>query len=317
MFEVIDVTTNDGVSEDQYINITDKKYVAQPDFTELVTTKFTLVHTKTRSIFNVAVFKLLIRGRIHNHLCLSTQLGCSHACTFCVSGTEKFVANLTHNEICEQYNIVQKYYHDKIDTVLFMGVGEPLDNYMNLLRATHIFHKRQILMSLATIAKPSAIMRMLAEKQILPINMIWASIHSFDQSKRSMIMPTVRKYSLNDTISVLNNIANKLAQTDLWCNYMIIPGFNDTLYDIDLINKFLGTSSRLNLMLTIPNNIHLIYHLIPRSERLFTTHDLYKKCVERAAAMLDKIKIPGRITLFQAAGRNVNAGCGEFIFKSI
>src|ERR1700724_469069 len=71
-------------------------------------------------------------------ICISTQVGCAYGCKFCASGLEGFSRNLKPNEIVDQVIAVERESHDKIDNIVFMGMGEPLANFENLMRAIRI-----------------------------------------------------------------------------------------------------------------------------------------------------------------------------------
>src|SRR5207247_4920679 len=73
-------------------------------------------------------------------ICLSTQVGCAYGCKFCASGLEGFSRNLWPNEIVDQIMIVEQASDEKIDNIVFMGMGEPLANFDNLMRAIRIIN---------------------------------------------------------------------------------------------------------------------------------------------------------------------------------
>jgi len=86
-----------------------------------------------------AIESVYIPERERFTLCLSTQVGCKYACKFCASGRDGFQRNLAASEIINQYLSVSKDLNSKVTNIVFMGIGEPLDNLPNLIKAIQIF----------------------------------------------------------------------------------------------------------------------------------------------------------------------------------
>src|SRR5205814_7851540 len=132
-------------------------------------------------------------------LCVSTQVGCAYGCKFCASGLEGWKRNLQPDEIVDQLIEVERATGERVDNVVFMGMGEPLANYENLLRAIQILNApwgigigaRHITVSTSGLVPQ---IRRLAEERLLIRLAI--SLHGASDQVRSRIMPVNRKYPL-------------------------------------------------------------------------------------------------------------------------
>ena len=131
-------------------------------------------------------------------ICVSTQVGCAYGCKFCASGLDGWTRNLDASEIVEQLLAVEEESGEKIDNIVFMGMGEPLANFANLMRAIRIINApwgleigaRHITISTSGLAPQ---IRELADE---PLQIRLAiSLHGATDEVRSQIMPVNRKYA--------------------------------------------------------------------------------------------------------------------------
>jgi 23S rRNA (adenine2503-C2)-methyltransferase len=163
-------------------------------------------------------------------ICISTQVGCAYGCKFCASGLEGFSRNLRANEIINQIIAVERESVDKIDNVVFMGMGEPLANFNDVLRAIRIINApwglsigaRRITVSTSGLAPQ---IRKLADE---PLQIRLAvSLHGATDKVRDQIMPINRRYNLDMLLSACDYYAARKKQ-QLTFEYILIEGVNDS-----------------------------------------------------------------------------------------
>ncbi len=160
--------------------------------------------------------------------CVSTQVGCAYGCKFCASGLDGFSRNLDASEIVDQLLAIEKESGEKIDNIVFMGMGEPLANLTNLLRAIRIINApwgleigaRHITISTSGLAPQ---IRKLAKE---PTQFRLAiSLHGATDDVRSQIMPVNRKYPLAVLLEACD--AYVAQKKRLMFEYILIAGVND------------------------------------------------------------------------------------------
>jgi 23S rRNA (adenine2503-C2)-methyltransferase len=189
---------------------------------------------------NKEIEAVYIPTKTRNTICVSSQVGCNMGCTFCNTGTQKLVRNLTSTEIINQILTIKEYYSDfnkdenrKITNIVFMGMGEPLQNYKEVLKSLQILNdanglsisKRKITLSTCGIVP---MMEKLA--QDMPVNLA-LSLHGATDEIRSKIMPINNKYPLKELITACNNYYQKSNTKKITLEYIMIKGLNDKLED--------------------------------------------------------------------------------------
>jgi 23S rRNA (adenine2503-C2)-methyltransferase len=162
-------------------------------------------------------------------ICISTQVGCAYGCKFCASGLDGFSRNLQPNEIVDQIIAVERGSGEKIDNIVFMGMGEPLANFKNLMRAIRIINApwglgigaRRITVSTSGLAPQ---IRELADD---PTQIRLAvSLHGATDEVRNRIMPVNRRYNLETLLAACDYYAASKKQR-LTFEYILIEGIND------------------------------------------------------------------------------------------
>jgi len=166
-----------------------------------------------------------------NSVCLSAQIGCPIGCSFCASGRVKFRRNLTRGEILEQVIRIEEDRGIKLDSILFMGMGEPLLNYQNVVSSIKSFadenqfgySRRHIIISTVGIVPQ---IRKLAEEKIGV--RLALSLHSPDDNIREKIVPEEVPYSVKEILKAGINCSRD-TKSRLTIEYVLIPGINDNL----------------------------------------------------------------------------------------
>jgi 23S rRNA (adenine2503-C2)-methyltransferase len=172
-------------------------------------------------------------------LCVSSQVGCAYDCKFCASGLAGFTRNLTAAEIVEQIVQVEAYAGERVDNLVFMGMGEPLANYSNMTRAIEILNAewgigigaRHMTVSTSGLAPQ---IRKLAD---FPMQIRLAiSLHGASDEVRSRIMPVNQKHDLAELFDALQYWRSKRKQ-HITLEYILIKDVNDMISQAHLLAK--------------------------------------------------------------------------------
>jgi len=184
-------------------------------------------------------------------ICISTQVGCAYGCKFCASGLEGFSRNLRANEIIDQIIAIERVSGEKIDNVVFMGMGEPLANLANVMRAIRIINApwglgigvRHITLSTSGVAPQ---IKKLADE---PLQVRLAvSLHGATDEVRDQIMPINRKFNIETLLSACDYYAEHKKQR-LTFEYILIAGVNDSDEQAHLLSRHARQlSARVNLI---------------------------------------------------------------------
>jgi len=233
-------------------------------------------------------------------VCVSTQLGCKIQCAFCASGQGKFVRNLTAGEIVEQVSRVSRMTGKKITNVVFMGMGEPLDNFDATLKAVRIliepwgfaFGARRVTVSTSGIT-PKILEFVKAVDGRVRLSV---SLHSSIDEVRSRLVPINRRYPLKDLVSALRKI-NQDLKREITFEYTLIAGVNDSEEEAEGV-AMIAKPLRAKINVIPYNPVAEFPHKAPALE-----------AAERFCAQLEKRGL--RVTLRQTLGRDIDAACGQ------
>ncbi len=230
--------------------------------------------------------------------CVSSQVGCKFACRFCASGALGFKRNLTCAEILEEVLNFTKVTH-----IVFMGTGEPLDNYENLLKAIRIINSAQGLnigarrITISTSGIIPEIMRLAKEGLQIELSV---SLHAADNQTRDLIMPVNKRYPLKELI---NTCKEYIRQTNrqVTFEYILIAGLNSDLQSARNLGTMLkGMNCKVNL---IPANpVKELKVLPPEKSEILSFKDLL-------------LKSGINVTLRKARGEDIDAACGQLRLK--
>ena len=198
-----------------------------------------------------AIETVLMKYKYGYTICVSTQKGCKMGCEFCASTKAKFGGNLTAGEIIEQILVVEKLENIRISNVVFMGIGEPLDNFENLVIAIENInnHKgleigaRHISISTCGIADKIYQLADLKLQSTLSI-----SLHATTDEERSKIMPINRKYNIAELLESVKYYT-KTTGRRVSFEYALIKDKNDNLEDAKRLVKLIkDIKSHVNLI---------------------------------------------------------------------
>lgn len=246
---------------------------------------------------------VLMKHDYGNSLCVSSQVGCNMGCTFCESGRLKKVRNLETYEMVLQILQVEKDLNIRISHLVLMGIGEPFDNYDNIINFIDIINtpkgialgSRHITVSTCGII-PRIQDFMENGKQVN----LAISLHASNNELRNKLMPINKVYDLGSLISVIHEYINKTNRRVTF-EYILLKGINDSKQNaIELVHLLKGMNCYVNL--------------IPYNE---TSHIQYKKSNQKIILdffdTLKKNKI--NVTIRREFGKNVSAACGQLRAK--
>jgi len=237
--------------------------------------------------------------------CLSTQAGCRFRCQFCASGLLGLKRNLSCGEIIGQLLYLKSNAKNKrITHIVFMGTGEPLDNYDNILKAIRIINSQEAFgigarrITLSTCGVIPGIKRLAEENLQVELSI---SLHTADNKLRSRLMPVNKIYPLKELIAVCREYIKK-TDRQITFEYVLIKGVNSDLQSADNLVKILADLKLCKVNL-IPSNF-------------------IKECgVEppnKLEALLFKdylIKHGLHTTLRKSRGEDIEAACGQLRFS--
>lgn len=185
-------------------------------------------------------------------LCLSSQVGCKFGCSFCASAPFGFVRNLKASEILDEVLFIREHNKGRaITNIVFMGIGEPLDNYNNVIRAIRILNDedafkigaRKITISSCGIIP--GIEKLVYEKLQIELSV---SLHSTDDKIRSTLVPINKRYPLNDLINACKDYT-KQTKRIITFEYILIKGVNASEGDAFKLARLLtGLMCKVNII---------------------------------------------------------------------
>ena len=245
---------------------------------------------------------VLMRYKYGLSICVSSQCGCRMGCRFCASTIGGKVRDLLPSEILGQIIAVSADCGERISHVVMMGIGEPLDNYDNVIAFLRLVNLPEGLnigyrnISLSTCGLVPNILRLAKEK--FPITLS-VSLHASDDSTRSAIMPVNNRYPIAELLSACNSYQNDTGRR-ISFEYTLISGKNDSRAAAEklaaILKKYMEKSVHVNL---IPLN--------PVTERDFkTTTPAFAEAFCRTL-----LKNGVNATVRRTLGPDINASCGQ------
>lgn len=248
---------------------------------------------------------VLIPDKTRLTLCLSTQVGCALGCRFCLTGKIGWKRDLMVSEILNQILAVRKMLPEKtsITNIVLMGMGEPLANYKNTLKAIELmahpdafkFSSRKITLSTVGLLPE---LEQLAEEKIS--FRLAISLNASEEETRSDLMPVNRHYPLNKILALCKKIPLR-PRTRITFEYVMVEGINDSSQDAKRLLKILrGIPSKVNL--------------IPLNE---APEIPFKKPSEEKIKRFQEILLEGGLTAIvrTSKGREISAACGQLQAK--
>ena len=241
-------------------------------------------------------------------ICVSSQVGCSLSCSFCHTGTMKFLRNLSTSEILGQVMYVKNILNDwnnksdkkKITNIVFMGMGEPLLNYDNVIKSINVltdqkglaFSKRKV-----TLSTSGVVPKILDFKEDSDVNLA-VSFHAAFDGIRDILVPINKKWPIAKLLDALKEYSKKRMHKRITFEYIMLEGINDSIKDAkELVKLIKPFRAKINL---IPFNPW------PGSNYKVSSPDqikAFKKFILDEGKLVATVRLP--------RGDDVLAACGQ------
>lgn len=235
-------------------------------------------------------------------VCVSSQVGCNMGCRFCESGRLKKVRNLETYEIVEQILLIEKYIGKRISSVVLMGIGEPFDNYDNIIDFIRIINDAKGLAIGArhiTVSTCGLVPKIVEFSDLdLQVNLA-LSLHGATDEVRNKIMPINKAYNLESVMKAISDYIKKTNRR-VTIEYIMLDNINDREIDAINLSKLL-------------KGMNVYVNLIPYNE---TNNIDYKKS-KRINEFFQSLKNKGiNVTIRREFGGTIKAACGQLRSES-
>ncbi len=251
---------------------------------------------------------VLIPTESRNTACVSSQIGCSLTCSFCATGKMERKRNLNFDEIYDQVAQLnaqsEKAYNKKLSNVVFMGMGEPLLNYANVLQAIDkitsndglAMSPKRITVSTAGVAK---MIKKLGDDNVR-FNLA-LSLHAATDKKRDSIMPINETNSIEQLIEALNYFYER-TKNDITLEYILLKGVNDSLKDAEELVK---------IYRKIPTHLVNVieYNAIDGAAFVKPDDDTTQQFTNYLASQRVNVRVR------RSRGKDIDAACGQLANK--
>jgi len=267
-------------------------------------------HTGTRKILvglrdGECVEEVLIPARERRTVCVSSQVGCKFACAFCASGKGGWVRNLEAGEIVEELMLAWAEYGDRPTNIVFMGMGEPFDNYEAVIKAIRIINDGKGLnigirhITISTSGVVPGIIRLGSEGLQVELSV---SLHAPNNELRNRLMPVNKRYPIEELIEACARHTEATGRIVTF-EYTLIRGINDTrAHAVELAKLLKALPSRVNLIPLSPVDG---YEGLPP---LDGTSEIFKE-------QLAKVGV--NATYRVSKGGSIDAACGQLRLRSL
>ncbi|MBM3184187.1 MAG: 23S rRNA (adenine(2503)-C(2))-methyltransferase RlmN [Chlamydiae bacterium] len=253
------------------------------------------------------VESVLICSGDRRTVCISSQVGCPARCAFCASGKQGLMRNLTPAEIVEQVLHIGhalKAKGERVSHLVFMGMGEPMENYDAVVKAIQIFSSPDALnisqrrITVSTVGVVEGILKL--SKEPFKVNLV-LSLHAPNQHLRKKIIPYARKYLLEELLTAMDIYA-KQTKRDITYEYTLLAGINDREEHAEELAELLrGKQCTVNL---IPYNpVEGLQLHRPSGERI----EVFREILERRGI---------RTTWRYTKGKDIAAACGQLALQN-
>ncbi len=301
------VTTFDemtDISKELRAKLSEKSYISHPKVLEKFVSKDGTIKILWELSDNETIESVIMNYKHGNSICISTQVGCMMGCKFCASTIGGKVRNLTPGEILDEIIFAEKYTGKKISNIVLMGIGEPLDNYDNVIkflknvgdpRGINIGYRH---ISLSTCGIVPGINKLALEGFPITLSI---SLHASDDETRNSIMPVNKAYNINELITACKSYIEKTGRR-ISFEYAMIAGVNDSPEIAEKLARLLkGMLCHVNL---IPVNDVKESNLLRSSE----------KAIYKFKDMLTKRGL--NVTVRRELGSDISASCGQLRRKN-
>jgi 23S rRNA (adenine2503-C2)-methyltransferase len=267
------------------------------------------VKTRFRTADGHLIEGVLIPTDERKTACVSSQIGCSLSCKFCATGYMERKRNLDYDEIYDEVVLInqqsERIHEKKLSNIVFMGMGEPLLNYKNVLKAIEritaadglAMSPRRITVSTAGVAK---MIRQLGDDKVK--FKLAVSLHAANDKKRNEIMPINETNNIKALIDALNHFY-KATENEITFEYILFKDFNDSRQDADEL---------IRIYRQVPADLINIIEYNPIEQALFSKPD--EITVNQFMSHLEKNRVNARLR--RSRGKDIDAACGQLANKA-
>lgn len=241
-------------------------------------------------------------------ICISSQVGCAMACSFCASGLAGLHRNLATWEIVDQVVRIQEQLRpleQRVSNVVYMGIGEPFHNYDRVLRSVRILNCGEGLgigmrhLTISTSGLVPQIRQLAAEK--LPIRLA-ISLHATRDDLRDQIMPVNRKWPIAELLAACREY-QAATERRITFEYVLLEGVNDSLADAEALGRLL-------------RGMHVLVNLIPWNP--VEGAGFLRSRPGRIRAFQERVEAQGpKCTVRQEKGSDIDAACGQLRLRDM
>jgi 23S rRNA (adenine2503-C2)-methyltransferase len=251
-----------------------------------------------------SIESVFMKYKFGNTVCISSQAGCRMGCSFCASAINGLQRNLTAGEMTDQVLTIEKDTGEKIDNIVVMGTGEPLDNYENLSKFIENVHEKDGLnigMRSITVSTCGLIPKMMDLAGDFPQINLAVSLHAPNDTIRNKLMPISKRYPMDELLKACSRHI-ELTGRRITFEYALAKGLNDSGRNAEeLAARLRGINCHVNL---IPLN-RVAETGLQGTERID---------VERFRDLLEKRGI--QVTIRRELGGDIDAACGQLRLKN-
>ncbi|MCB2213594.1 23S rRNA (adenine(2503)-C(2))-methyltransferase RlmN [bacterium] len=264
--------------------------------------------TATKFLFELRdgerVEAVFIPTEDRNTVCLSSQVGCAFACTFCATGLLGLKRNMTAAEIVGTFLAIRSRVEPRISNVVFMGMGEPLANLDQVMQSYALLtdgdgialSKRKV--TISTVGIPGQVRKL--AKYPNPPKLVF-SISSPHDDVRSKVLPVAGRWNLAQMHEALTEYAEQTKHR-ITIAFLVANGLNDKIEDARALHKWIGN---------LPTKINLLRY----NEAAGAYRRADEEALERIASEL--VRLGRTVVLRKSRGRDVSAACGQLAARSI
>jgi len=246
---------------------------------------------------------VLIKEGPRRTVCISTQVGCKFKCPFCASGQKRFKRDLTVSEIVDQLRMTADLSSSCVSNIVFMGMGEPLDNYDNLIKAIRIINMPEGLglaarrITISTCGIVPEIFRLKEEGLQIELSV---SLHATEDKLRDVLVPVNRKYKIKELISACLAYHQKTKRI-ITLEYILLRGQNDSAREA---KKLARLAKKIKAKVNLINYSPIFSSdaaIVPVKDRLLFMSILRENKVT--------------VTVRKSKGSDILAACGQLAAK--
>ena len=238
-----------------------------------------------------------IKRKTGTTVCVSTMVGCPVGCIFCESGSNGFIRNLTPSEIVQQVVLLK----EKVNRIVYMGMGEPLFNYNSLIKSIHILRDRNGYnfptdgITVSTVGPLTQLKKLREEHLKIQLTL---SLHATNQTTRDKVIPHMSGNKIEDVVEAVLSYSER-HNRKITIAYLLLPGVNDRPSDVRQLSRwFRGKNVLINLLQY--NNTKCFDMKSPNKQQLVA----FKNLLEREGL---------EVKLRESRGGKIKAACGQLV----